>query len=281
MTTIVKEQQNRDQDNRNQDTDSDVDTDEKSIDVEIVINTENFHKPKYSGFYDQKPSKNSTQDFISAYRGYAQTEKRLLCHSIANQQKCNYNDHCNYAHNLIEQAIDPERFYIYQIIFDKDQMKFYSLDNPKTDDIYKHLLTLTGICERCDEGKCTGGFNCRHGANIKNLKICKNDLLTGGCLNKVESIKLDPIISKKISGIKFVETGYKGCMNGHHLTDRGLIYYYKYIQEKENSKNTKYHSIRYIELDPLKRIYQQNYTEIEDSSSDEEELKDAFKKKII
>lgn len=194
----------------NNDSDSDYDTQNLS-NIEIIEykNTRNKQEEKgkkrwvqkaISGFYDQnyKPK----NDFISAYKGYAQTEKRLLCLSIAGDKQCNYGSHCNYAHKLKEQFIDIERLFSFQIIFDKNQMNFYSLENSKTDDIYKQLLLFANICDKCQptagqESKCAGGFNCRYGANLQCLKLCKNDLLTGGCLNKIIPIAIDPVIWEK------------------------------------------------------------------------------------
>ena len=78
---------------------------------------------------------------------------------------------------------------------------------------------------------------------------------------------------------------YVGCLNGHHLTDRGMIPYYKYVHQQENSKKNRYHSVRYIDIDPLNRIFKsKNYEsdfQIEENSDDsltDEEINSWFKK---
>ena len=86
---------------------------------------------------------------------------------------------------LNEQIIDEDKKFIYQIILDKNLMNFFSMTNPKTNEIYKQLLFFTHVCDNCINNKCTGGYNCRNGVNDISLKLCKNDLLTGECLNKI------------------------------------------------------------------------------------------------
>ena len=223
-----------------------------------------------------------THIYTVPYRPTHCNEKRLICFSTINNDKCIYGSNCTYAHSLDEQVIDDEKKFIYQIILDKNLMNFFSMVNPKTDDIYKHLLFLTHICENCTNTKCTGGYNCRNGVCDTTLKLCKNDLLTGQCLNKLVDIPINQSIINKLKTGTFEESNiYKGCINGHHLTARNLIPYYKYVHQKENSKKNKYQSIRYIDIDPLGRIfknYNNNYDKYNlennsndsDSSTDEE-----------
>ncbi len=228
--------------------------------------------------------------YVVPYRSDLHNEKRLICYSVLNCDKCNYGQNCTYAHSYAEQKIDDDKKYIYQIILDNNLMNFFSLTNPKTEEIYKNLLFLTNICDKCLNNRCTGGYNCRNGACNQSLKICKNDLLTGACLNKLLTIQIDQNLINKMQDNVFVPCqNYNGCLNGHHLTDRGIIPYYKFIHQKENSKKNRYQSVRYIDLDPLNRIFRSNYyrqddNRFDDNSDDsttDEEISNWFQKKLV
>lgn len=240
-----------------------------------------------------------TQIFSVPFRPTHCNEKRLICFSILNNETCGYGSNCTYAHSIDEQIIDLDKRFIYQIVLDKNLMNFFSLTNPKTDEIYKNLLFISHICENCSNKKCTGGYNCRNGVSNSSLKICKNDLLTGECLNKVINLNIDRSVLKKIKGsvgrksdVKCFELcdEYKGCINGHHLTQRKLLPYYKYLHKRENSKKNKYQSIRYLDLDPIYRIFKNSTDKLyhkyddysishdSDSESTDEETNNWFRK---
>ncbi|XWV26302.1 hypothetical protein QJ857_gp0772 [Tupanvirus soda lake] len=231
-----------------------------------------------------------TQIYTVPYRPTHCNEKRLICFSTINSEKCGYGSNCTYAHSFEEQKIDDDKKFIYQIVLDKNLMNFFSMTNPKTDEIYKHLLFLTHICDNCTNKKCTGGYNCRNGVCHFSLKLCKNDLLTGECLNKLTEINVNKDIIDRLNSNGFVECEtYKGCINGHHLTTRNLIPYYKYVHQKENCKKNKYHSVRYIDINPLNRIYKNSYNNQfnynmdynsnDSESSSDEEINSWFQKK--
>lgn len=210
-------------------------------------------------------------------------ERRLICFSTINNENCNYGPNCTYAHSLEDQVIDEERKFIYQIMLDKKLMNFMSDDSYKTDEIYKQLLFMTHICENCVNQKCTGRYNCRNGTCTPYLKLCKNDLLTGECLNKIIDINVDQSLIGKLNNRNFEVTDpYKGCINGHHLSLRGLIPYYKYLHQKENSRKNKYQSVRYIDIDPLLRIrkgldsYKLDMNDDDSDSSSDEEIGNWF-----
>lgn len=235
---------------------------------------------------DYKNGNQYTHIYSVPFKPTHSKQKRLICFSSINSDDCTYGNNCTYAHSLNEQRIDDERLFIYQIVLDKNLMNFYSPSNPKTDEIYKYLLFITHVCDNCSNNKCTGGYNCRHGICDNSLKICKNDLLTGQCLNKLVNIKIDDNIVDKISNISIarkdqfeLSSEYKGCINGHHLTGRNLVPYYKYVHQKESSKKNKYQSVRYIDINPLNRIFNRNHDDDEfcpnynydsDESTDEE-----------
>ena len=231
----------------------------------------------------------STEVYTVPYRPTHCNEKRLICFSILNNEKCCYGNNCTYAHSLCEQIIDEDKKFIYQIILDKNLMNFFSMTNPKTEEIYKNLLFLSHMCENCKSKKCTGGFNCRNGVCDFSLKLCKNDLLTGECLNKVININVDPTIIAKLNFNNFEDNGtYQGCINGHHLTNRGLLPYYKFVHQKESSRKNKYQSVRYIDISPLNKIFKNNYSSgfnnesnycSDSESSTDEEINSWFQKK--
>lgn len=200
-------------------------------------------------------------------------EKRLICFSIINNEKCIYGSNCTYAHSLDDQKMDPDRLYLYQIVVDKNLMNFYSLINPKTDEIYNQLLFMTNICDKCLSKQCTGGYNCRHGICDRNLKLCKNDLLTGQCLNKLITINIPKYISDKIMEKEVTMCDvYQGCINGHHLSERNLVPYYKYVHQKETSRKMKYHSVRYIDVDSMKHLLNDYDDRSSDDDDDDEEI---------
>lgn len=210
-------------------------------------------------------------------------EKRLICFSIINKEPCYYSDHCTYAHSLEDQVIDLDKMYLYQLILDRNLMNFSS-QHPKADDIYKQLLFLTHLCENCSQNRCTGGYNCRHGVFDKSLKLCRNDLLTGQCLNKIVEIVVDDKIIRKIKNISLPER-YSGCINGHHLSERNLVPYYKFLHQKENNKKSEYQSVRYIDINSISRIFRNTGNNVLNDSSDDsksdssdEEISSWFKK---
>ncbi|MEM3061979.1 MAG: hypothetical protein QW303_00335, partial [Nitrososphaerota archaeon] len=186
---------------------------------------------------DHKDGKNCTQFFSIPFKPVHCNEKRLICFSIINNNMCSYGEQCTYAHSLEEQKIDPERIFIYKIILDRDLMKINYFSDLEAEETYKYLMIATRLCEKCTNNRCTGGYNCRHGVNTPYLKICRNDLLTGECINKVIDINIPENIIRKICipyGDVTPSLPYKGCINGHHLTERKLVPYYKYVYQKKN-----------------------------------------------
>jgi hypothetical protein len=226
---------------------------------------------------DYNKGRERTQTYSVSSGLSCPTWKRLLCFSVINGEYCTYGSHCTFAHTLLEQKIDANMLCIYQIILDKNLISFFSLTNPKTDEIYSKLLFLTSVCSKCLSGKCMGGYNCKYGAHTPCLKLCKNDLLTGGCINKEIEIVVDAEISNKINPSNKPDK-YLGCLNGHHLSTRNLVPYYDYINKKNISKKTLYQSTRYI--DKKQHVYNLNPNKksSETSESTDEEISQWFKK---
>ena len=223
------------------------------------------------------------------FRPTHSNRKRLLCFSVSNNETCNYGTNCTYAHSTDEQIIDPERLLMFRIIVDKNLLGFFDEITVDTYKILQGLLFMANLCKGCMMGKCSGGYNCRSGVFDPFLKLCKNDLSTGECMNKIIDIPINERIIKKLTE-EDVEPAdsYQGCINGQHLTLRGLIPTYKYLHQQESSKGSKHQSTRYIDIDPIARIFK-NYTNpviplaccntVETDSTTDEELNDIFKNK--
>lgn len=177
---------------------------------------------------------------------------KLICYSIIKDLPCKWGNNCTYAHNRKEQTIYDDRLKIYvKILSDK-------IDDV-TDNEYKLMMFLTNLCDNCVRSKCAGEYNCRNGANDKFLKVCNNDLITGDCMNKIINIEKNDEITNKIK--INTNVNYIGCVNGHHLTSRGLLCYQKYLSNS------------YSQLE--------NFTELslsETSSLSDEEISALFKK---
>jgi len=114
--------------------------------------------------------------------------KKILCKNVNTNKKCIYGNKCLYAHSLDEQNVDPIRKTAYEMI--KEEKNLSEVDLSKNKNIYNTLLSLTKICPHCEEGKCTGGYNCKHGACDKKYVICVMDLNKGKCNGQCGKIHL-------------------------------------------------------------------------------------------
>lgn len=203
--------------------------------------------------------------------------KRLLCNTVLSNTKCRYNSTCKYAHSLKDQIIDFDKEFLFKIILDKNLSNYNNQITPKNNEIYTNLKHFTTVCDLCINNKCTGGFNCKYGVNHFSLKLCKNDLLTGACLNKIVDIILPQFILDKFKDIECINT-YVGCLNGHHLTDRGMMPYCEYVHLYENSHKKYYSSIRYIDLNFPSTISDDNESDCNTTSSSDSEMDQQFHK---
>jgi hypothetical protein len=140
-----------------------IDDDSDDGDWQTINNSKN--KSLFLKKYNKKDNKNF---------------KKMLCENMVNTGICNYNNRCNYAHNINEQIIDTFKKDAYEII-QSVNIK-YDIDLQKNLILYKSFLSLTKMCENCAKGKCTGGLNCKFGACSKIYKICFNDLNYGNCI---------------------------------------------------------------------------------------------------
>ena len=141
--------------------------------------------------------------------------KIILCTSTAKNTECKWVE-CSFAHDINEQNIDPIRKHLYQLIFDKQ-----SVGTVLSDDDVNKFYVLCDTCSGCLIGLCQGGLNCRNGAYCPSFRVCRNDL-NHCCLNKQIEILPDRKLIEKILPEFQLEEKYYGCINGHHLSCRGI-----------------------------------------------------------
>ena len=130
--------------------------------------------------------------------------KKILCYNILNNNKCSYGDKCMFAHSLKEQKKDNYREFIINIILKNNDLSNINICSDTK--LFNELLIFAKECKNCLIKKCNGGYNCKYGTCESNLKICKNDLITGKC-------------KKELNITNF------SCINGIHLTEKKLIPY--------------------------------------------------------
>uniref|UniRef100_A0A6C0EAJ7 C3H1-type domain-containing protein n=1 Tax=viral metagenome TaxID=1070528 RepID=A0A6C0EAJ7_9ZZZZ len=106
--------------------------------------------------------------------------KKVLCNNITHSGKCQYGSKCLYAHSLEEQNIEPMRKYVLELL-DRQDLENVNIND---DELYDTLYLFTRICNDCINGKCTGGYNCKHGICKRELQICYDDLNYGFCDDK-------------------------------------------------------------------------------------------------
>lgn len=112
-----------------------------------------------------------------------QNRKTLLCKNIlSGDRKCKYIEKCAFAHSLKEQKLVPIRKTAYDIINGNQDLS--NIDLTKNRELFKTLEQLTKVCQICNVGNCTGGYNCRNGAIDILHQVCYNDLVFGNCIKK-------------------------------------------------------------------------------------------------
>jgi hypothetical protein len=142
-------------------------------------------------FKQNNGSENMCEEYIDKQK---QTEtnndnyKKILCKNINDIGKCIYNNKCLYAHSLEEQNIEPIRETAYKMI--KTDIDLSHVDLSKNRYLYNNLQALSKLCQHCEEKKCTGGYNCKHGACDKIYVVCLTDLNKGTCEGGCNKIHL-------------------------------------------------------------------------------------------
>jgi hypothetical protein len=138
--------------------------------------------------------------------------KKLLCYNIVNNMKCLYKNKCMFAHDIEEQIKEPNRDFIYNMIYTMNDLSNINIKENR--ELFEELLIFTKECKNCINNKCPGGYNCKYGVCLKKLKICYNDLLYGKCTLQLNEEQMN---NKKL----------KKCINGIHLTEKNLIPFYQ------------------------------------------------------
>lgn len=179
--------------------------------------------------------------------------KKMLCRNMTMQGSCGYGDKCLFAHNLEEQTIDDYRKDSYGILLSKKRLDNYDMQKNYT--LYRSLLDLTKICEQCEKGKCTGGYNCKYGVCAKEYQVCVRDLNHGDCSH----------------GCGFV-----------HLTERGLKPLYGTSTEIKNQliNGTLLSSEFFKKLEPIENSDIGSVSDVS-TESEKNELIDECEKSIF
>ena len=140
--------------------------------------------------------------------------KKLLCYNIVNNIKCVYKNKCMFAHNISEQLKESNREFIHNMIYTISDLSNINIKENK--ELFEELIIYTKECKNCINKRCPGGYNCKFGVCLKDLKICYNDLLNGKCTLLLNEENINDKIIKK-------------CFHGIHLTEKNLIPYYQRI----------------------------------------------------
>lgn len=133
--------------------------------------------------------------------------KKIICKNVIMNGSCVYGTKCLYAHTLDDQNVDKIRKLAYDIIRKKKSCKDINILTSRQ--LYETFKLLSNVCEQCENNKCTGGYNCKHGACKSEYAICLSDMNKGSCT--------------------------KTC-NKIHLTDYGLVPYCVQIAAHKNEK---------------------------------------------
>ena len=140
--------------------------------------------------------------------------KKLLCYNIVNNIKCVYKNKCMFAHNISEQLKESNREFIHNMIYTFNDLSNINVKENK--ELFEELMIFTKECKNCINKRCPGGYNCKFGVCLKELKICYNDLLNGKCTSQLTEENINNTIIKR-------------CYYGIHLTEKNLIPYYQRI----------------------------------------------------
>lgn len=141
--------------------------------------------------------------------------KKLLCNNTVNGTKCIYKHKCLFAHTLDEQHKEPLRQYISDMIYCMEDLSDVNIY--KNRELFDEIMVCTNLCTNCVIKKCAGGHNCRFGACLEETRICRDDFISGRCLNTVTNGR---------------------CVKGVHLTEKNLIPYEQYSNSHFASTNT-------------------------------------------
>ena len=132
-----------------------------------ISDTNTINKWKSIWRFDRIDSKNNLTNFNANSKRFFKKDdiknhKKILCCNIVLYNHCDYDTKCMYAHSLNEQNINENRKQAYNILNSTQDLSH--LDLRKNPALYASLSELTQCCNNCIKKKCTGGYNCKHGA---------------------------------------------------------------------------------------------------------------------
>jgi hypothetical protein len=133
--------------------------------------------------------------------------KKLLCYNTIKNIPCTYKSKCLFAHDLDEQQKDFYREMVCKIITEYEDLSEINIFDDS--ELLSNLMIYTHECSNCINNQCSGGYNCKYGACLIDLKICYQDLFYGKCCNELNK--------------------NNKCVDGHHLTEKGIIPYNQHL----------------------------------------------------
>ena len=143
-------------------------------------NNDNIYQPKFrSNITNNKLNWNKFPKNNIKIKKYNQ--KKILCQNFIFNGKCNYDTKCLYAHDILEQNIDPHRKKTLDLLLDNNDLSDIDLSQYNNKILLRELLTYTKMCDLCILKKCTGGYNCKYGCCIEKYLICYDDLCYNHC----------------------------------------------------------------------------------------------------
>ena len=162
--------------------------------------------------------------------------KKILCKNFLQNGKCIYENKCLYAHNYNEQIISSTRKIAYDIIMDKHK-DLTNINLWEMKHLYNNLNILSNICQECNINKCTGGYNCKHGAINNKMVVCLADLNKGTCDRSCGKIHLtDRGLKPYLNSMAFF--GLYNKKNNRILINDNYFNSNKKSEISENSENS-------------------------------------------
>ena len=177
-----------------------LESDNNNLNLESVDNY-NIYQPKFRyNITNNKLYWNKFQKTNIKIKKYNQ--KKILCQNFIFNDKCDYDTRCLYAHDILEQNIDPHRKKTLDLLLDNNDLSDIDLSQYNNKILLRELLTYTKMCDLCILKKCTGGYNCKYGCCIEKYLICYDDLCYNHCTdnnckkNHLSKRNLKPIYNK-------------------------------------------------------------------------------------
>jgi hypothetical protein len=176
-------------------------------------------------------------------------QKKILCQNFIFNGKCNYDTKCLYAHDILEQNIDPHRKKTLDLLLDNNDLSDIDLSQYNNKILLRELLTYTKMCDLCILKKCTGGYNCKYGCCIEKYLICYDDLCYNHCTdNNCKKIHLSKRNLKPIyNKISHIIYDNKNKLNNTNISIDNINssnYLFKCLTDINNAFNDNNHQYK-------------------------------------